>query len=73
MSSTTSDTEQSSKSGGPQGCVDRSRSAASSFLCDICRFVVLPCISDHAQHNGDMEVLGCLPVNQQIAFFSRSE
>ena len=45
MSSTTNEAEQSSKSGGPQGCVDRSRSAASSILCDICRFGVLPCIS----------------------------
>ena len=45
MSSTTNDAEQSSKSYDPQGCVDRSRSAAPSFLCDICHFVNLPCIS----------------------------
>jgi hypothetical protein len=45
MSSTTHDAEQDSKSGGPQGCVDRRQSAASLLLCDMCRFVTLLCIS----------------------------
>ena len=45
MSSTMSDAEHGSKSGFRQGCVNCSRSAASSFLCDICRCINLPCIS----------------------------
>ena len=66
MSSTTSDAEQNSKSGGPQGCVDRSRSAS----------VILPLRHlslrhsslhlSHVQHNGDMEVVGCLPASVRL-------
>ena len=52
MLSTTNNAEQSSKSDGPQSCVDRSRSAASSFLCDIMSLRRSSLHLNHAQHNG---------------------
>ena len=45
MLSTTTDAEIRRKSSRPAGCVEYYRSAASSFLDDICRLVTLPFIS----------------------------
>ncbi|APZ95999.1 hypothetical protein Fuma_05662 [Fuerstiella marisgermanici] len=45
MSSTTNDAAGCLTTSVPKGCDDSSRSAASSFLDDICRLVTLPCIS----------------------------
>ena len=55
MSSTTNDAEPDSKSSDPQGYVDRSRSATSSFLCDICLFVA----SGWRSTQRGMEISGC--------------
>ena len=73
MSSTTNDAEQSSKSGGPKGCVDRSRPVASSLPLRHLSLRHSSLHLNHGRHNGDMEVLGPLPVLGRIRFAAVSE